>query len=167
MTTIPATFRRPGSSRAVGCLVYSVVAPFVSLFLALFISLPVGFALEALGLSKTGGNLSFVILLPIIAVAVVAWGYRDYRNRAALEVIVDRRCVSIGVGSNQRVLNFADVDSIRVATTRHGFACVLIPRSGRSLRLPPEIAPFEMAREPLDETLIPLLVQRLDSRLTR
>jgi hypothetical protein len=44
---------------------------------------------------------------------------------------------------------------------------VLIPRSGRSLRLPPEIAPFALAREPLDETLIPRLVQRLDARIMR
>ncbi len=108
-----------------------------------------------------------MILLPIVAVGVMVWGYRDYRSRAALEVVINRDRVTVGVNSNQRALNFADVDSIRIASTRYGFACVLIPRFGRSLRLPPEIAPFALSFAPLDETLIPLLVQRLDARINR
>ena len=103
-TAIPATFRRAGTSRAVGCLVYSVVAPFVALFLALFISLPLGFALEAIGISTDRGGRPFVILLPIVSVAVAVWGYRDYQSRAGLAVVIDRDRVTVGVNSKQRAL---------------------------------------------------------------
>ncbi len=33
--------------------------------------------------------------------------------------------------------------------------------------MPPEIAPFSLVREPLEETLIPSLVRRLDERIAR
>jgi hypothetical protein len=135
--------------------------------LSLFISLPLWFALEAIGIPTDNGGRPFMILLPIVAVGVMVWGYRDYRSRAALEVVIYRDRVTVGVNSNQRALNFADVDSMRIASTRYGFACVLIPRSGRSLRLPPEIAPFALSHAPLDETLLPLLVQRLDGQINR
>src|SRR5262249_52462515 len=103
--------------------------------------------------------------LPLIALGVAAWGYRDYRRRAALEVVIDRDCVAIGIDSRRTVLRFEDVVSVRLVPTRIDFACVLIPRSGRPWRLPPEIAPFAVVREPLEATLIPEMVRRLDERI--
>jgi len=98
MTSIPARYRRTGSSRIVGCLVYLMVAPFVALFLALFLAVPLMHALEALGLSRDRESAPFLMLLPVIGVGVAAWGYRDYCRRAALEVVIDRNRVTLGVG---------------------------------------------------------------------
>ena len=165
MPTIPARFGRGGASQVAGCLVYLVAAPFVALVLALFVAIPLGYALEAVGVPTNRGGLPFLILLPVIGLGVAVWGYRDYRHRAALAVVIDRKCITVGVGRSQRVLNYADTGSIRVTPTTLDFACVLIPRSGKRLRLPPEIAPFSVVHEPLEQTLIPQLVQRLDERI--
>ena len=107
-----------------------------------------------------------MVLLPIVGLVVAAWGYRDFRRRSGLEVVIDRREVTVGIDSSQRALNFADVVSIRIIPTRLDYACVLIPRIGRSLRLPPEIAPFSVVRDALDQTLIPEIVERWDKRMT-
>jgi hypothetical protein len=167
VTHIPARYQRAGSSKIVGCLVYLVVAPFVALFLALFLAVPIMYALEAVGLSRDRASAPFLVLLPVIGVGVAAWGCRDYRRRAALEVVIDRDRVAIGIDSRRTVLRFEDVVSIRLVPTRINFACVLVPRSGRILRLPPEIAPFGQVREPLEATLIPEIVRRLDERIAR
>jgi hypothetical protein len=178
MTPIPARYQRAGSSKIVGCLVYLVVAPFVALFLALFLAVPIMYALEALGLSRDRASAPFLVLLPLIGVGVAVWGYRDYRRRAALEVVIDRDRVTIGIDSRRTVLRFEDVVSIRLVPTSQwvssqpasrtaDFTCVLVPRSGRVLRLPPEIAPFVLVREALEVTLIPELVRRLDERIAR
>jgi hypothetical protein len=166
MTLIPAVFRRAGSSKLVGCLVYLVAAPFVALFLALFLSVPLMFALEALGLSRESASVPFLFLLPSCGVGVAVWGYRDFRRRAALEVVIDRDRVTIDLDGRRTVLRFEDVASIRLVPARIDFACVLIS-PGRVVRLPPEVAPFGLVRDPLDATLIPELVGRLDERIAR
>jgi hypothetical protein len=167
MTDIPARYERPGSSKLVGCLVYLVVAPFVALFLALFPAVSMILGLEALGVSMAReiGNTAFVVLLPLMGIGVAIWGYRDYRRRAALEVIIDRDRVTIGRGGAEQVLRFEDVVSIRLDPTENDFACVLGRRSGRAWRLPPEVAPFAMARDALEITLIRDLLRRLDDRI--
>ncbi|WP_406698031.1 hypothetical protein V5E97_04175 [Singulisphaera sp. Ch08] len=164
---IPARYQRTGSSKIVGCLVYLVVTPFVALFLALFLAVPLMYSLETLGLSRDRASAPFLVLLPLIGVGVVAWSYRDYRRRAALEVVIDRDRVTIGKDSRRTVLRFEDVVSTRLVPTRIDFACVLVSRSGQALRLPAEIAPFSLVREPLEVTLIPEMVRRLDERIAR
>jgi hypothetical protein len=164
---IPARYRRDGSSKIVGCLVYLVVAPFVALSLALFVSVPLMLGLQALGLSKDRASAPFLVLLPLFGVGVAAWGYRDYRRRAALEVVIEGDRVTVGIDSRRTVLRFEDVVSIRLVPTRIDFACVLVPRSGRALRLPPEIAPFAQVREPLEVTLTPEMLRRLEERIAR
>lgn len=84
-----------------------------------------------------------------------------------VEVVIDRDRVTIGIDSRRTVLRFEDVVSIRLVPARIDFACVLVPRSGRVLRLPPEIAPFALVHEPLEVTLIPEMVRRLDERIAR
>lgn len=66
MTRIPAKYKRAGSSKIVGCLVYLVVIPSVALFLALFLAVPIMYALKAVGLSKDRASAPFVV--PIIHV---------------------------------------------------------------------------------------------------
>src|SRR5262245_31222353 len=133
MTPIPARYQRAGSSMAVGCLAYVVVTPFVALFLALFLAVPLVYVLEALGLARDRASAAFLVLLPLFGVGVATWGYRDYRRRAALEVVIDRDRVTIDMKSRRVVLRFEDVVSIRLIPTGIGFACVLVPRSGRVL----------------------------------
>jgi hypothetical protein len=167
MASIPARYERARSSKVVGCLVYLVVAPFVALFLALFLAMPIMLALEAFGLDRDRAGTPFMVLLPVSGVGVAVWGYRDYRRRAALEVVIDWDRVTLGIDSRQRVLRFEDVASICLVPAGIDFACVLVPRSGRVLRLPPEIAPSSTVREPLEVTLVPELVRRLDERIAR
>jgi hypothetical protein len=165
-TLIPTVLRRPGSSKIVGCLVYLVVAPFVALSLALFVAVPLMLVLESLGLSRDSATAPFLVLLPLFGVGVAVWGYRDYRRRAALAVVIDRDQVTIEVDGRRTVVRFEDVVSIRLAPARLDFTCALVT-SGRVVRLPPEVAPFAKVREPLDLTLIPELVRRLDQRIAR
>jgi hypothetical protein len=124
------------------------------------------YVFERLGWSREQAGSAFVVLLPLMGLAVVSWGYHDYRRRAALEVVIDLDRVEVGIASRHQVLRHDDVVSIRLVPTRMDFACVLIPRSGRALGLPPEIAPFMLAREPLESTLIRELVRRLDERIS-
>ncbi|MDR3619556.1 MAG: hypothetical protein P4L85_09415 [Paludisphaera borealis] len=166
-TPIPATYQRAGANKLLGCLVYLIVAPFVALFLAIIIGLPIGLVLEAHGVPKERASLAIAAFLPLTGIGVAVWGYRDYLRRAALGVVIDRDRVTISVGSHRTVLRFEEVASIRLVPAGHDFACVLTPRSGRVLLLPPEIAPFSLVREPLEVTLIPNLVRRLDERIAR
>ncbi len=167
MTAIPAVYRRESASKLVGCLVYLVVAPFVALILALFIAVPLMFGLEALGVSgsKDLGGLAFVVLLPLMGVGVAIWGYRDYRRRASLEVVIDRDRVTIRRGRAEQVLLFEDVISVRLVPTPEDFACVLGRRSGGRVQLPLEVAWFTMVRGALEITLIRQMVSRLDDRI--
>jgi hypothetical protein len=165
MTLTPARFQRDGSSKFIGCLVYAIVAPFVALCLALFLSVPIMLALEANGMSRDRASAPFLILLPLFVVGVAVWAYRDYQRRAALEVVIDREQVTVGIDSRRSALRFDDVVSIRLVPTRIDFACALISRSGRVLRIPAEIAPFTLIRDALDATLIPELVRKMDDRI--
>ena len=165
MTPIPARFRRVGSSKFIGCLVYLIVAPLVALCLALFLSVPIMLALEAIGMSRDRASAPFLILLPLFIVGVAVWGYRDFRRRAALEVVIDRDQVTVVIDSRRSVLRFEDVVSIRLVPTRIDFACALLSRSGRVRRIPPEIAPFALVGDALDATLIPELVRKMDDRI--
>jgi len=90
MTAWPATYRRDASSKALGCLVYTVVAPFVAVFLWLFVSLPLAFGLRALGGNPAQEKGLILGSLAVVAAGVIAWGVRDYRRRAAVEVVLDR-----------------------------------------------------------------------------
>ncbi len=133
----------------------------------LAIALPIMYGLEAVGVPHERSGAAFVVLLPLVGLGVAAWGYRDYRRRAALEVVIDRDRIALRVDSRQVDLLPADVASIRLDPTWTGFACILIRTTGKSVRLPPEIAPLAEARDALDVTLIPDLVRRLDERITR
>ena len=73
--------------------------------------------------------------------------------------------MTIGKDGRERVLRYEDVTSIRLEPTENDFACVLLRRSGRAWRLPPEVAPFDIARDALEITLIRELVRRLDDRI--
>lgn len=165
MSLLPVSYQRPGVSKLVGCLVYAVVAPFVALFLALFASLPLWIGTETLGLSKDLAGGLFLVLLLVSGVVVALWAYRDYRRRAALEVLIDRDVLWTMVGNRETAVRFDDVATIRLTPSGWDFACILLLRSGDTLMLPPEVAPFSGVRDDLDATLIPELVHRLNERL--
>src|SRR5437868_254583 len=98
MPSLPATFGRTGGSKAVGCLVYVVVTPFVAIFLALFLTLPIQLALQASVISEeTAGHIFFFIFI-VIGLATLRWAIRDYRRRADLTVTIgwDRIVVQLG-----------------------------------------------------------------------
>jgi hypothetical protein len=165
MPLIPARFERTGSSKVIGCLVYLVVAPFVTLFLALFLAIPMMYALEAAGMPRERASTPFIVLLPLVGIGVAMWGYRDYRRRAALEVTVDHDRITIRVDSRLNVVRFDDVASIRLAPAKTGYACVLATHAGQIVRLPPEIASFAHVEQALELTLIRQLVARLNERI--
>ncbi len=164
---LPAIYRREAGSKLVGCLVYVVAAPFVALMLALFVSLPLMLVLEGLGMSHERASIPFPVLLPLIGVGVAIWGYRDYRRRAALEVVIDRDGVTINVDARRSLVPFEEVASIRLVPTRDDYACILVTRAGRAVKIPPEVAPLHRIHEPLDATLIPEMMRGLDERIAR
>lgn len=165
MDDFPVSYQRHGGSKLVGCLVYAVVAPFAALFLALFASLPLLIGAEAFGLSKDLVGGIFCVLLPVIGAGVAVWAYRDYRRRAALEVLIDRDALWTIVNARETAVWFDDVATIRLSPSGWDFACILVLRSGETLQLPPEVAPFSAVRDDLDATLIPVLVGRLDDTI--
>jgi hypothetical protein len=161
------SFRRPGASKLVGCLVYLVAAPFIALFLTIFATIPLMVAVEVYGLSRSILNGTFFLLLPVILIGVALWGFRDYRRRAALNVEIDLAGMSISVHAHRTIVPIEDVASIRLYPTGLDFARILGLRSGRLLWLPPEVAPLSAVRDTLESTLIPVLLRRLDERLVR
>lgn len=169
-TPIPARFERTGSNKALGCLVYLVVAPVVALVLGLFACVPLLYVCVALGMPADPPGwfvaLELAILL-LIGAGVASWGLRDYRRRAALEVVIERDRATVRIDARQTTIRFDEVASIRFVPTRGEFACFLVPRAGKAVRLPPEVAPFALAGDALEATLIPVLVRRLDERIAR
>ena len=101
-TSIPAIYRRDAISKATGCLVYLVAAPFVALMLALFVSVPLMVVLESFGMARERASTPFLVLLPLFLLGVAVWGFLDYRRRANLEVVIDRDHVGIGAGNAGR-----------------------------------------------------------------
>src|SRR5262245_18928362 len=87
---LPAVFRRDAVSKAAGLLVYVLATPFVALFLALFLSLPAIYLLGLIGVDEVRARYAFPVLLCPSVVLVIAWAVREYRQRAAVEVVVDR-----------------------------------------------------------------------------
>lgn len=157
-------YRRAESSKAVGCLVYLVVTPFVALSLSLLIAVPLIFVLQGLGVSERFAPIAFPILLIPISLGAIAWGFHEYRGRAAAEVLIYQDGVLAQVGRARRALAFDDVETVRLDPAGLDMACTLIPRTGRALRLPPDIAPYSIVSRPLSNSLIAVLARRLGNR---
>lgn len=158
------SFRRDARSRVVGCLVYTVAAPFVALFLALFLTLPFTFALEQLGARKDVSNALFPVVLAIMAVVIALWGVRDYRRRASITVEIEHDRVVVTVGGRSRTLAFAEVKAVRLVPAASDLACVLEPHEGRPLRFPPDIASLARVRAPLEPALVRPLALKIGER---
>lgn len=167
MAAFPVSYQRPGASKLVGCLVYLVVAPFVALLLTIFASLPLLIGGDAFGFSKDLVAVVFYLLLLAIGAGVAVRGYREYRRRSALEVVVDLHALWTIVESRETLVRFEDVAWIRLSPTGSDFACVLGLRTGDVVHLPPEVAPFSLVSQDLETTLIPEMVRRLDETLAR
>ena len=165
MPSLPATFGRTGGSKAAGCLVYMVSTPFVAIFLALFLTLPIQLALRAGVISDETAKYIVLFVFIVSGLATLMWVIRDYRRRADFKVIIGWDRIVVQLGSRGDELPFPEVKSIRLVPAGLDLACVLVRQRGRSLRLSPEVAPFSLVRDALDETLIPELVLRLDRRL--
>ena len=165
MARLPATLERSGGSKAVGCLVYLVSVPFISLFLSIFLFLFVRLIFQAYGLPDDYSTYVFFAVLPLIFLGIVGWGIRDFRQRADLQITIREDRIVVRVGVKEDVVLFSQVESIRLVPARLDFACRLTRSPGKPITLSPEIAPFGVIRALLDETLIPVLIQRLDRRL--
>lgn len=165
MVALPVTFSRTGGSKAVGCLVYVVSVPFIIIFLSLFITTPILFGLEALGLPHERFEGYFLLIYPPVGLWTVVWARRDYRRRADFAVTIRRDRLVVELGRRTDDVPFAEVESIRLVPARLDLACVLVRRGGGPLRLSPEVAPFSSVRDALEETLVSDLVRRLDRRL--
>jgi hypothetical protein len=144
---LPVSFHRQASSRNLGCLVCIVVTPLVAIFMALIASIPLMVILAAFDLPLERANVVFLPLLPVFAIGMIVWGYHEYQRGAGLEVTIERDGVAVEVNRRETVLRFDDVIGIRLFPAGSEFACILIPRSGRALRLPPEIVPLDLIRD--------------------
>jgi hypothetical protein len=167
----PVSFHRSGSSRNVEFLVCIIATPLVAIFTAIFAVTPVALAATALGVpferAWSECFLLFLVMTLVYAVGMCVWGYNDYCSKAELEVTVERDGVTVRRNSRERLLLFEDVVAITLFPSGSELGCELIPRSGRALRLPPEIAPFFRIRNELGMTVIFQLLGRMDERLTR
>jgi hypothetical protein len=88
---------------------------------------------------------------------------RDHGNRTA----ASQSSAPRQINRRETVRRFDDVIGIRLVPEGPEFACILIPRSGRALRLPPEIVPLDLIRDELEITVILQLLGRIDERLAR
>ena len=165
------SFHRSGLSRNVEFLVCVIVTPLVAIFMALFAVTLVALAATAFGVpwerAWSECTLLFVVMTLVYALGMCVWGYDDYRSKAELEVTVERDRVTVRRNSRERILLFENVVSIRLFPFGSELGCALIPRSGRALRLPAEIAPFYRVRDELNMTVVFQLLGRMDERLTR
>jgi hypothetical protein len=135
--------------------------------MALFASIPVMLVLAAFGVPWERANGFFLLMVPVFGLGMGVWGYHEYQRGAGLEVIIERDRVTVGTNGRKRVLRFEDVNYIRLVPAGSELACILIPRSGRALRLPPEIVPFDIIRDALAISVIFQLLGRMDERLAR
>lgn len=162
MANLPASFERTGGSKAVGCLVYAVSTPFVALFLAIFLLGPIQLALQACDAREYISKLVTFAVYFLVGLGTMVWAVRDYRRRADYKVTIQWDRIVVQLGSRRVDLPFAEVASIRLVPAGLNFSCVLLRQRGTSLRLSPEVAPFNLVRDALEETLISELVRRLD-----
>ena len=165
MTAWPATYRREPASKIVGCLVYAVVAPFLGLILGVIVIMPIVFGLKALGWRDEDGRRLILIPMAAVVAGVIAWGVREYRRRAGVEVVIDRDRLSIGLGRRLEVWVFSEVESIRLVQAGLDMGCILVRKGGGLIRVPPEVAPYSIVRELLEPTLIDRLRRQLGDRI--
>jgi hypothetical protein len=67
-----------------GFLAYLASAPFVALFLTLWLALPIQFTLSAFGMPQEQARYAFPVLFPSVSVLTLVWAIRDYRRRLVL-----------------------------------------------------------------------------------
>lgn len=160
-----AEFRRDAGSKAVGCLVYLVITPFIAIYLAVLPSLVLRLAFRELGLSEQLVDFSFPFLLVLTSLVTALWAIREYRGRASTEIAVYRDGLVATIGGVRRVVDFAEVSAVRLDPAGMDLACTLVTKSGRKLRLPPDVAPCSVARGALEATVIRTLARRVGERI--
>src|SRR5262249_16315278 len=101
------TFRRPFFDRAVGCLVYMLLVPFIAVFLSIFIMLPV----QALGASESVVFALFYGSFFVFLIGFAIRGYREFRERANIGVRVQGDRIVSWAGSRVQEFEFSDVRS--------------------------------------------------------
>lgn len=160
---------RPGNSKALGVAVYLLAAPFITLVIVfglIGIALVIGVALG----KKDSEIDAFTDALwwPLIAIvgALVIWkAINEWKERARLAVVIEMDAIEIIRGSTPVRIEFDDVISFRLIPTRLQDACELILNTGRRVRLPLEVAPWEDAAPHLIDSLFDVLQQRFRDRL--
>ncbi len=163
--TIPATFQRPATSKALGIVEYIIIVPIATLFLTVIGSLLIQLVLHGFGLR--GETAVVVVLLTFLtAFFGVTWfAVTDYRRRACAVLEVHHDHLVLGSADRRQVIPFGEVTSIDLVWTRVGMACVLHGRAGQVVELPKQIAPYWRVKEALEVTLIPHLAQTVTGRL--
>jgi hypothetical protein len=162
---LPAAFQRSGASKLLGLLIYVVMTPLIAVFGALLLSTPIHYLLVSFGVDEDDTGIGFLILLPIVLVAVIVLAVRDYRRRAFLKVIVDRDRIAIERSHKPLDVALAEISGIRLVWANFDIACILERSDKVSVRIPSDVAPLPAVKAPLEVALIPGLVADLDRRL--
>ena len=160
-----AEFRRYSGSKSLGCLVYVAITPFIALFFALIVAMPLAYGLKQMGLSEESAKKIFPILLVPIGLGTMAYAFREYRGRASSEVAIYRDGLTTRTGGVRRTLAFDEVEAVRLIPSGTDLACILVTKLGEKVGLPPDIAPCSVASRALETTVIRTLARRVGGRI--
>jgi len=158
-------FARPGANRALGCVVYLLLAGAGGLFVGLIV-----FVLGSLGLKSLGlPDLAAVLPAGLAAVGAVTFlvrlAWRDYRRRGLAEVVLAAEHLELEAGAERIEIPYAEVDVVRRLYDGSLRTLELEAADGRRARLPADIAPYPQVVFILGHRLLPGMLQRLERRL--
>jgi hypothetical protein len=157
----PKILRRRIERRAVGCLEYAIVAPIAALLVGAIVGGLVFGLLYWAGVPQHWASLAACPAAGLSTLGTLVFGYKDYRRRADIQVVLDAERLSCKYAGKEAALSYADVAGVRLLPRMGCIACVLESQDGQRLALPCEVAPYEAVRDELEWRLMPVLVSRL------
>ncbi len=165
MSTYPAVFRRPAGSKLAGLVWYLILVPLAIAALSVALWLAFWGLLMAAGIGQDAGIIVLFVVVSIVSVGVVALAVEDYQRRVDITVTVYPDLLTIHQARKAFAVRFDQVEQVRIVPWGLDAVCVLELPNGRTIRLPPEAAPFSKVRPVLEPALVARLADGLESRL--
>lgn len=156
-------FARPGSSKALGCVVYALLALALGGLLAILAAGLAAWAMEKCSDAVRIASASVAGLGVFALIARFAW--RDFRRRANAEVVVAPDAIVVASGLGRAEIPYGEVETVLLRFDGWEPSIELRAGDGRRARLPVDLAPLVEVEPYLRERLLPKMLERFEAEL--
>ena len=160
----PVRFVRSREGKALGCLMYTVAGPFAAVAAAGFAGLLLFVGIKEFGYSEDAATIASFVVVPLVFFPVLWFAWRNYRQRAFVEVVVHEDRLEIAAGEKPETIPFIGLRAILLTSASpDDLACTLIGEKGLRRKLPSDIASLSKIQEVFEERVVPVLKRRIES----